>query len=377
MNYIIKTIQGCNLSCIYCYERSHNRLNLAMDFDDATGFMRKVFDYYRRNNPEEILAFHWHGGEPMLMGARFFERIFEFQAEVLGSGIRWYNTIQTNLTLLTDAFIELLDKYRHSVVLGISFDFFGDDRVDQNNRNVNARVWRNVGRLQKSGLPINFLTMITKGNVGHLGEIYDRVRSRDVCIRFNQVFDVPKKRPFDRSPVRLRNSQFSEAMQSITRRWLADRGCRITIDNAVRIGRKILDPGSTHMCWYERDCLEHHMAICPDGTVFPCDSFYVKGFSYGNIFHDPYERILASKPRRRLLKQQEKIHGECRGCEFLEYCNGGCPTRAMVSMPRGRVRVRKDPMCAMHRALFDMIGQHLVHNGLLEPDWTASRVDGR
>ena len=87
MNYIIKTIHGCNLSCIYCYEQSHNRLNLRMGLDDAKGFIRKVHDYYVCSNPEEVLAFHWHGGEPMLMGAAFFEQVLEFQARVLGAPV--------------------------------------------------------------------------------------------------------------------------------------------------------------------------------------------------------------------------------------------------------------------------------------------------
>ena len=171
MNYIIKTIQGCNLSCIYCYEQSHNKLNVAMDLDDAKRFVQKVYDYYVHNNPDETLAFHWHGGEPMLLGAGFFQEIIRFQTSVLGTRIRWYNSLQSNLTLLDDGFIELFKQYRSQLFLGISFDFFGDDRVDRGNRNVNARVWRNVKRLQEAGIRTSFLTMLTKGNVEHIDEI--------------------------------------------------------------------------------------------------------------------------------------------------------------------------------------------------------------
>jgi uncharacterized protein len=372
MNYIIKTIQGCNLSCIYCYEQSHNRVNLAMRFDDATRFIQKVADYYLRNNPEEILAFHWHGGEPMLMGAEFFEQIIDFQTRVLGAGLRWYNTMQSNLTLLDDAFIELLQKYRGCLNLGISFDFFGDDRVDASNRNVNARVWRNVRRLQRAGIHTTFLTTLTKGNVEHLDEIYDLLRFQNVSIQFNQVFGAPKKRPFNRPSVRLRNVQFSAALQRITRKWLDDGEARLTVNNAERVMRKIVDPTSTRMCWYEKNCLECHMAICADGTVFPCDSFYVKECSYGNILHDPYERILSSKPRKRLLDEQRRAQRECGGCEFADYCNGGCPTRSIFSMPRTHLRLSRDPLCAMHHGLFETIGQHLSRAGRVRPDWAAS-----
>lgn len=373
MNYIIKTIQGCNLSCIYCYEQSHNRLNLALGLDDATRFIQKVADYYLRNNPQEILAFHWHGGEPMLMGADFFEQIIRFQTGVLGTRLRWYNTMQSNLTLLDDAFIELLERYGSCLTLGISFDFFGDDRVDGSNKNVNARVWKNVRRLQSAGIHTSFLTTLTRGNVEHLDEIYDLLRSQDASIQFNQVFGAPKKRPFNRPSVRLRNTQFSAALQRITRRWLDDGGARLRLINADRVMRKLLDPMSTRMCWYEKTCLECHMAICADGAVFPCDSFYVKDFSYGNILHDPYERILSSKPRKALLAAQKKGQLECRGCEFADYCNGGCPTRSIFSMPRTELHLGKDPLCAMHRGLFEMIGQHLIRAGRGKPAWAGWR----
>ena len=261
-------------------------------------------------------------------------------------------------------------------MLGISFDFFGDDRVDRSNGNVNARVWRNVRRLQKAGVPTNFLTMLTKGNVEHLDEIYNLVRSQDISIRFNQVFGVPKERPFNRSSICLRNTQFSKALQQVIRRWLDDGDCRFAINNADRIMKKIVDPNSTRMCWYEKSCFEYHMAIGPDGAVFPCDSFYIKDFSYGNIFHDAYERYF-EQAQKALIAGQKKVERECRGCEYLDYCNGGCPTRAIFSMPKTKVRLHKDPLCAMHHDLFEMIGQHLVEKGRVEPDWTDSHRQKR
>ena len=219
--------------------------------------------------------------------------------------------------------------------------------------------------------------MLTKANIEHLDEIYDQVHSQGASIQFNQIFGMPKNRPFNCPSVRLANTQFSEALQRITRRWLDESDGRATINNADRVLKKIVAPHLTHMCWYEKNCLECHMAICPDGTVFPCDSFYIKDFSYGNIFHEPYERILSSKPRKRLRDEQRKVLQECKGCKYLDYCNGGCPTRSIFSMPQAKVRLRKDPLCAMHHSLFAMLGQRLVQEGLVKPDWTDSHRQKR
>jgi len=341
-----------------------------MGLDNATRFIQKVYDYYIHCNPDEILAFHWHGGEPMLMGADFFEQIIKFQRSVLGTKIRWFNSMQSNLTLLDDAFIELFKKYDNHINLGISFDFFGNDRVDKSNKSINARVSRNIKRLDEAGMRTNFLTMITKGNVEHLDEIYDLVRSQEISIRFNQVYGAPKKRAFNRpQSVRLRNTQYSNALQRITHRWLHDQDAQFMIENAFHIIKKIVDPNSTRMCWYEKNCFDQHMMIIPDGTVFPCDSLDNKDFSYGNVFHDSYERILSSKPRKRLLKAHKKVPQECQGCKFKDYCNGGCPIRSIFNMAKTKMRLGKDPLCAVHYDMFEMIGQYLVDAGKVDPNW--------
>lgn len=375
MNYIIKTIQGCNLSCVYCYEQRHNRRNRAMSLEDAKCFLQKVFDYYIRNRPEEVLAFHWHGGEPMLLGADFFEEIIGFQERLFGREIRWFNTMQSNLSLLDDSFIELYGRHGARLSVGISFDFFGDARVDKKNRSTNERVWANVKGLQEAGIETNFVTMLTKENVGRIDELYDFVRFEKVSIRFNQIFDAPRKRAFDRPPVRLSNQVFSEALKRLTQRWINDSECSFTIDNAERVMMKIANPDSTRMCWYEKNCLEGHMAICPDGTVFPCDSVYFKELSYGNIFHDSYERIVSSEPRQKLLNALGEVREGCGECQYLDYCNGGCPARAMFRMPRkDRVsrdfRFGRDPLCKSHFGLFEMIGEYLARNGVVASDWT-------
>jgi len=380
MYFIIKTIQSCNLSCVYCYEQPQNKRNVAMSLDDARCFLQKVYDHYARNEPEEVLFFHWHGGEPMLKGADFFKEIIAFQRETFGDTVRWCNTIQSNLTLLDDSFVDLFKTYPDWLSLGVSYDFFGHDRVDRRNRDVNARVWRNINRLQEAGIPTNLITMLTKGNIEHLDEIYEQVRFKDISIRFNQVFGAPRNRPFGRPPVRVTNRQFCRALQHLTHRWINDSECSFVMHNAERMLMKIVNPFSTHLCWFQKNCLEGHMAVCPDGTVYPCDVVYLKDFSYGNIFTDPYEEILSSEPRRQLLNTLKGVQPACEGCEYVNYCNGGCPMRSMFSMPAKDRRLStdfrfgRDPLCATHRGMFEMIGTYLVNQGLVEADWTRRQL---
>ena len=63
------------------------------------------------------------------------------------------------------------------------------------------------------------------------------------------------------------------------------------------------------------------MAVEPDGTVIPCQSWYE---GVGNILLDPWEKIWNS-PLCLKLRQPQKPLKECEACEHLSLCGGGCP----------------------------------------------------
>jgi radical SAM protein with 4Fe4S-binding SPASM domain len=63
------------------------------------------------------------------------------------------------------------------------------------------------------------------------------------------------------------------------------------------------------------------MAIEPNGTVIPCQSYY-KGL--GNILHDSWESIW-DNPISKDLRTHANAPDECRDCNQLDLCGGGCP----------------------------------------------------
>lgn len=64
-----------------------------------------------------------------------------------------------------------------------------------------------------------------------------------------------------------------------------------------------------------------NMAVEPDGTVLPCQSYYRP---LGNILKDQWERIwnheLCSK-----IRERRYLDEECSGCSLVDTCGGGCP----------------------------------------------------
>ena len=63
------------------------------------------------------------------------------------------------------------------------------------------------------------------------------------------------------------------------------------------------------------------MAVEPDGTVIPCQSYYE---GVGNIATDSWDSIW-NHPLCVKLRQPQKPLTECEACEYLTLCGGGCP----------------------------------------------------
>jgi radical SAM protein with 4Fe4S-binding SPASM domain len=64
-----------------------------------------------------------------------------------------------------------------------------------------------------------------------------------------------------------------------------------------------------------------NMAIEPDGTVLPCQSYYQP---LGNILTDPWDRIWDHELCKD-IRGRKYLEGKCVDCKIANICGGGCP----------------------------------------------------
>jgi radical SAM protein with 4Fe4S-binding SPASM domain len=67
-----------------------------------------------------------------------------------------------------------------------------------------------------------------------------------------------------------------------------------------------------------------NMAIEPDGTVLPCQSFYRP---LGNILRDPWEAIWGHELCK-AFRTRANMPARCKECALADVCGGGCPLSA-------------------------------------------------
>src|SRR5258708_37383694 len=107
LQYVVKISKYCNLRCGYCYEYNElgdkRRMSLAQ--------LRRLFETAARHATADghgCVSFVWHGGEPFLIPVDYYEEIYQLQQDVFGDTIPFWNSIPTNLTVLTDRHITCL-----------------------------------------------------------------------------------------------------------------------------------------------------------------------------------------------------------------------------------------------------------------------------
>src|SRR5579871_4450701 len=114
----------CNLDCRYCFYLEKESLYQEERKEQPSWQMPDaVLETYIRQyiGQQEIpeISFAWQGGEPTLLGVRFFRKVVALQRQYAG-GKRILNAIQTNGTLLDAEWGDFLAE--EGFLVGLSID---------------------------------------------------------------------------------------------------------------------------------------------------------------------------------------------------------------------------------------------------------------
>ncbi len=164
----------CNLDCKYCFYLEKEKLydngeKWAMSDEVLESYIRQYIE--QQDVPE--ISFAWQGGEPTLLGVRFFRKVVELQRKY-ASGKTINNALQTNGTLLDDEWCEFFTEHKFLVGLSIDgprelHDFY---RVDKKQQPTFGAVGRGLDLLKKHKTEFNTLTVVNRANGSHPREVY-------------------------------------------------------------------------------------------------------------------------------------------------------------------------------------------------------------
>ena len=332
----------CNLDCKYCYYLSKEQL-----FPDSTFRMPvSLLEVYIRQlieaQPGTEVTFAWQGGEPTLIGLEFFQQAIAYQQQYARPGMHIENTLQTNGTLLNDAWCAFFKQ--HDFLIGISLDgpraVHDAYRVDKGGRPTFDRVMAGIALLKKHGVAFNILTTVHAANCDHGLEVYRFLRD-EVQTQFIQFIPIVERTGADSASGETLVTDRSVTGADYGRFLIAvfDEWARRDVGNVfVQIFDVALATWSGHrpgLCIFEKMC-GSALAMEHNGDLYSCDHFVEPEYHLGNILEVPMAELAQSEAQRAFGRaKRDALPHMCRACDVRFVCNGGCPKNRLLHTPDG------------------------------------------
>ena len=341
----------CNLACQYCYYLDKPRTL----YPGVQRFMmdEPVLDTYVRQYlaTQPVQAnFGWQGGEPLLAGLEFYRRAVELQKEHGQSGQVVANALQTNGTLLDEAWCDFLAE--HKFLVGLSLDgppeWHDSFRRDRAGEPSFARAWRGLEMLRARGVEFNVLVTLNSRNAPHVGDIYRYFVNRGVrWLQFIPVLEKDEQgRPREFSCT---GAQFGRFMLEVFELWRT-RHIGAVSERLIDSVLNSIVHGQAAVCCNARRCANAYVLEF-NGDLYACDHFVYREWLIGNILQRPLAELVVDPLLEEFAALKEDLPQACRECEFLAWCNGGCP-KHHIPDAAGRDPARVNHFCEGYKMFF-------------------------
>lgn len=353
----------CNLRCSYCFyedECAHREYRSygRMSEETLELTVKKALEA-----AEETCTFGFQGGEPSLAGLPFFEKYMEFVRRYKKPGTKVFSTIQSNGTLFDGAWAEFLRG--NDFLVGISIDgtreFHDRNRKDRGGGETFSKVLRSAHALQKSGVDVNLLCVLTKQNARKIGSVY-RFFKRE-GFYFQQYIPClgPLYAPWGSKPWEMSGKEYGEALKALFDLWFEDflSGERVSVrefDNWLLM----LKGYPPEACASMGRCSMQNV-IEADGSVYPCDFYVLDEYRVGNVHEEGF--VFGRDVREeRFFLEEEVRDSRCASCSWYPLCRGGCRRNCRRTEDGGM----ENQFCESYRMFFAYAIERL--------EWLADRI---
>jgi uncharacterized protein len=343
----------CNLNCTYCYYLEKEKL---YPKDPQRWFMdEKILEtfiaQYIYSSTEPAVLFTWHGGEPIMRGMEFFEKVISLQNKY-AEGKAIENSLQTNGTTLTEEWCRFFRD--HHFLIGLSID--GPEhchdryRVYKSGQPSFQRAMKGLELLKKFNVEFNTLSVVNDYNSKFPLEIYRFLKG--IGSKYMQFIPIvewidPRAAPDELSilPAMTKKAakvtewtvdplDYGNFLIRIFDEWVRkDVGDYFVVTFDCVLANWMGVPPA--ICVYAETC-GHAGVVEYNGDIYSCDHYVFPEYKLGNIkdtglltcMHSPFQQQFGRNKR-------DTLPVYCKKCEFLDLCTGECPKNRIIHAPDG------------------------------------------
>lgn len=280
----------CNLDCTYCYYLPTKTVYDGREHRMSLRTLEELFAGLIPHMSDEMMI-AWQGGEPTLAGLEFFKKAVEYQKKYARPGQVITHSLQTNGTLLDDAWCRFFNE--HNFLIGLSLDgpakFHDHYRVTNRGQASSRQVLRGLKLLQQHKVQFNLLCVLNDINVRHPDEMVDYLLSLGTrWFQFIPAVEWVKEddpvtggprnvlAPYSPPPV-----EYGRFLCRVFDRWFEELRHRIS----VRIFDAVLNKMVLNVmpfCILDGEC-HNQLTVEHDGAVFGCDHFIERRWQLARI----------------------------------------------------------------------------------------------
>lgn len=340
---------ACNLDCTYCFFLSKEVLYDSDGQRMTEQGLEAYLSNLLRSQPDGDVEIAWQGGEPTMRGIPFFRRAVELAEQLRRPKQRVRHTLQTNGTLLDDAWGEFLAQ--HNFLIGLSVDgpahLHDAYRVNKAGRATHAQVMRGHEVLTRHGVDYNILCTVHAANQDHGLEVYRYLRD-ELGARHMQFIPIVERVTAEQLPIaeqgwkdgngtRILYRQQGDAVTSrsvdpeawgeflvaVFDEWESrDVGTVFVQHFDMLLGNML---GQPSLCVHAPEC-GSALAVEHNGDVYSCDHFVEPGYLLGNVGDSSFQSMLQSPEQEQFGRaKRTSLPRQCQECPVRWACHGGCP----------------------------------------------------
>ena len=335
---ILQPTPFCNIDCDYCYLPTRDS-SARMTTETVRLATQRLVDDGLLGESFTVV---WHAGEPLVLPPDYYEQAIATVAQVVGSRCEVLHSIQTNGTLISDAWCELFA--RHRMCVGVSVDGPADlhdrHRKTRRGKGTHAAVVRGMELLRRWGIPFHVIAVVTSASLARPDDLIEFFTAQAVAeVGYN--FDEAEGQHDESSLSGCEEAHRAFLERTLERLICSPGGLRVReLVNAF--GLIASEPPM--YSWRGEHCPDNGQTIpfalisvaCNgDFSTFSPELLGQRSVEFGdyilgNVHQEGY---LASAQGERFRHLWSAIHrgtAACRAsCAYFSYCGGGAPANKL------------------------------------------------
>ena len=363
LNVIFQLTDKCVLSCKYCFAKgTHDGKPIVFPDDILEAAIKQAFETHH-----QYVVFEWTGGEPLLAGISFFEKVVSLQRKYYNKP--YANDVQTSANLLDKDLITYLidNNFYISTTIDGPQDIHNENRPRQDGGESYTRVQETRSFIASKGKLCGFISTITKNNLGNEKRMLDCFAQLGMTSFHSNPYIYYSKNKVKDQSIALDSYDYARYFIAEFNAWV-ERGRIYPIPRTISDIIKCLErKGPIHdtICTYGGRCLGNFIALTPNGDAYMCPKFTGSyNMRLGNINEFTICDLLSysSGKMRELIGQRVNAMTSCenKNCKYMYICNGGCPYYSFIASDGENIS-DTDCLCDGKQILFSYLNS--VING--------------